>query len=110
MRCWARSSSTTSVATRSRNARSWLATITGPAWPVTKSTISSSPGASRLLVGSSSRSTLVTAEQDRGQGGAGDLAPGEGAERPVRRDVEAQLGGDLGKPVLEVGAAQRQPR
>ena len=95
--------------TRSRNARSWLATRTGPSWPVTKSAIRARPRASRLLVGSSSSSTSYLLSRIATSAARAVCPPDSDAERPVRRDVEPDLGRDLGQPVLEVGRAEVQP-
>lgn len=52
---------------------------------------------------------VVAGEEQRGESGAGCLAAGEGRHGQVQAHGEAQLGGDLRGPLLQVRAAEGEP-
>ncbi len=52
---------------------------------------------------------VVAGEQQRGEGGAGGLAAGQGRHRLVEADGQAELGGRLRGAFVEVGGAEGEP-
>lgn len=52
---------------------------------------------------------VVAGEEQRGESGAGGLSAGERGHGPVEAHGQAQLGGDLLGPLLQVRAAEREP-
>ncbi len=109
MRCCARSSSTTWVATRSRKSRSWLATSTGSLVAGHEVGHQLEAGGIEVVGRLVEQQHLVAAEQHGRERRPRGLAARETPERAVRLGVEPELPGDLLQPVLEVGAAEREP-
>ncbi len=94
---------------RVRNSRSWLTTTVPARRPVTKRLQALQAVQVEVVGRLVEQEDVVAGEQQRGEAGAGRLAAGERGHRLVQADGQAERGGDLLGPLVEVGAAEVEP-